>query len=175
MLSLLLSRCSSRSCCSTSQKHIFRKLYLHSLPCCFPRRRRPRAEEHWSRFLTGSSAFSNFTAFPKRVLLGDGLMALLRRTTNGPLDRRISRGSFITGVEHYYISNDSASDSFFGDSLVICKESRLAVRGRNEASLDVLSPHNGSDKYFGGFCSASGRGSGERHGENPLSVRIAPH
>lgn len=92
-------------------------------------------EERWPSFLTGSSAFSNFKAFPKRMLLGDGLMALLRRTTNGPLERRISRGSFITGVEHRYINNDSASDSFFEDSLVLRKKSRLAVRGRNEASL----------------------------------------
>lgn len=154
--------------------------YIHEAVCAqlawlLPSATASAGEERWPSFLTGSSAFTNFKAFPNRMLLGDGLMALLRRTTNGPLERRISRDSFVTEVEHRYTSNDLASDSFFEDSLVLRNKSRLAVRGRNEASLNVLSPHNLSGKYFGGFGIASGRGSGERHGGNPLSVRIAPH
>lgn len=64
-------------------------------------------------------------------------MALLRRTTNDPLERKILRASLTTGVAHHYISYDSASDSFLENSQVRRKESKLPVRGRNEASLTI--------------------------------------
>lgn len=46
-------------------------------------------EEHWAKLLTRAFAFRDVKAFPKRSLSGDGFLALLRRTTNKPLECRI--------------------------------------------------------------------------------------
>lgn len=62
------------------------------------------AEEHWLRFPTRTLAFGDIKAFPKGLLSGEGLVALMERTAKEPLERRIARESFTEGVAHHYIS-----------------------------------------------------------------------
>lgn len=120
-------------------------------------------------------AISDVKAFPERLLSDDSLIVLLRQLRNKPLGWKIAGISFTTGVAHHYISYDVASGGFFENHHNRRKESRLAVRGHNEAALTILSPLGASDNYFGGFDSVSGRGLGKSRDGNPLSVRVAPH
>lgn len=144
------------------------RLCLQSGLNCSPRRRRPwpRNIRKWLR--TRSVVFSHFKAFRKRLPSRDGFVALSRLTTIKPLERLISRASFTTEIAHHYTSYESASESFFEDRQVRRQEPKVAVRGRNEASLIILIPPRGSGKYCGSFDSAFGSDPGERRSGNLL-------
>lgn len=144
------------------------KLCLQSGLNCSPRRRRLLSGNIRKWFRTRSVAFSHVTAFRKRLLSRNGLVALLRLATIELLERWISRVSFTTEMAHHYTSYESASESFLENRQVRRQESRLAVCGRKEASLIILSPPSGSGKYFGSFDSAFGSDRGERRSGNLL-------
>lgn len=90
------------------------KTYLHEvafaqLAWLLPAATNSAANERCPRFLTRLFALSDIKTFPKRLLSSEGLLALLRRTNSKPLEQRISRVSFTTGMAHHYFSFDSAS------------------------------------------------------------------
>lgn len=143
-------------------------LCLQSGLNCSPRRRRPWPRNIRKWFRTRSVAFSHVKAFRERLPSRDGFVALSRLTTIEPLERWISRVSFTTEMAHHYTSYESASERFFEDRQVCCQEPKLAVRGRNEASLIILSSPRGSGKYCGSFDSAFGSDPGERRSGNLL-------
>lgn len=85
------------------------------------------------------------------------------------------RVSFMSGVDHHYVSYDAVSKRFYDDFSDRKNESRLAVRGLAGSSPSKSAKGERSVEYFGGFGLTVGSASVERRScGNPLRVRLAP-
>lgn len=79
-----------------------------------------------------------------------------------PVERRASRVSHTTVVEHHYLNCDSVFDRFFDHPFIRKREAHLTVRGRNEMTPTGPCQRDDTSGYSGGFVAATAPDSGDR-------------